>query len=532
MAAPVFVEAEYADPPCTGLETREADGSWLGCTAYTHAARGNVVLWYGGETYEGLDGGGYRWGAGGAPPGGEESPQLLDGDGDVVPTRWAVAEGDGGCAQAPACATTAATAAKLSRFLPFGGALAVARSLGLASQFEWQAWSKEGLRPANVPSCPNRVYKDHGWQGWSHWLNSSNLQTRLFLPFEEALVVARSLGLPGRMEWKVWSKEGLRPPNVPSDPSKTYKDHGWQGWGHWLGSSNLQTKLFLPFEEALAVARSLNLASSTEWQVWSRESLRPADVPANPNRVYNDHGWQGWGHWLGSSNHMTKLFLPFDEALDVARSLGLASTKEWRAWCKEGLRPANVPADPGVVYKHHGWQGWGHWLGSSNLQTKLFLPFKEALAVARSLGLPGRMEWMVWSKEGLRPPNVPSDPSKVYKDHGWQGWGHWLGTGNHKNQKKNFLPFDEALRAARQLRLVSHKEWLAWCRSGSRPANVPARPDQIYVHDGWMGWVHWLYHANLGPATVPPAMAPNTRKRSAPGHARSPGGSRGKRRRR
>ena len=60
MAAPVFIEAEYADPPCTGLETREADGSWLGCAAFMHAARGNVVLWYGGETYEGLGGGGYR----------------------------------------------------------------------------------------------------------------------------------------------------------------------------------------------------------------------------------------------------------------------------------------------------------------------------------------------------------------------------------------------------------------------------------------------------------------------------------------
>ena len=69
MAAPVFVEAEYADPPCTGLETREADGTWLGCTAYTHAVHGDVVLWYGGETYEGL-GGDYRWGVGGAPPGG------------------------------------------------------------------------------------------------------------------------------------------------------------------------------------------------------------------------------------------------------------------------------------------------------------------------------------------------------------------------------------------------------------------------------------------------------------------------------
>ena len=155
-----------------------------------------------------------------------------------------------------------------------------------------------------------------------------------------------------------------------------------------------------------------------------------------------------------------------------------------------------------------------------------------ALAVARSLGLPGRKEWKVWSREGLRPPDVPSDPSKVYKDHGWQGWGHWLGTGNTSGgQAKGFLPFDEALRAARQLRLVSQKEWNLWCRTGARPVNMPTRPDRTYMHDGWMGWVHWLYHANLGPAPAP-AAAPTARKRAAPGRTSTPGKGKGKRRRR
>ena len=539
MAAPVFVEAEYADPPCTGLETHEADGTWLGCTAYTHAARGNVVLWYGGETYEGL-GGGYRWGgrgaAGGAPRAGAvrgagPAPGLLDGDGDVVLTRWV--EVFGGHAPSPAVVVSAAatTTQSSSRFLPFGEALAVARSLGLASSTEWQVWSKEGLRPSNVPSDPPKVYKDHGWQGWGHWLGSSNLQTKLFLPFAEALAVARSLRLASQFEWKVWSKEGLRPADVPAKPDKVYRDHGWRGWGHWLGTGNQHTKNFLPFGEALAVARSLNLASSIEWQVWSKEGLRPASVPSVPSRVYKDHGWQGWGHWLGTGNLQTKLFLPFKEALAVARSLRLASQFEWRVWSKEGLRPANMPSNPDKFYRDHGWQGWGHWLSSNNLHTKLFLPFEEALAVARSLGLASMREWKVWSKEGLRPTSVPAIPNKVYKDHGWQGWGHWLGTGKTSGgQVKGFLPFDEALCAARQLRLVSRTEWRLWCKSGARPANMPSNPNQVYVHDGWMGWVHWLCHANLDPPTTP-AVAPSTRKRAAPGRTSSPGGSRGKRRR-
>ena len=130
----------------------------------------------------------------------------------------------------------------------------------------------------------------------------------------------------------------------------------------------------------------------------------------------------------------------------------------------------------------------------------------------------------------MRPPNMPAAPDKIYRDAGWQGWGHWLGTGN--TREKSFLPFDQALLVARSLRLVSAKEWKLWCRSGARPANVPACPDKAYVHDGWMGWVHWLHHANLGPVVAPTATRPGT-KRLAPSCAGSSAGkSSGKRRRR
>ena len=425
---PVFIEAEYTDPPCTGLETREADGTWLGATAFTHAARGNVVLWYGGETYEGL-GGGYRWagGAGRAPPGAAgpacgkpgTAPCLLDGDGDAVPTRWARQRGDG------------------------------------RARVSGDKGGETGPDPAAAAAAPK-------------------LSSR-FLPFEDALVVTRSLKLASVFEWKAWCKEGMRPAYLPAGPDKTYKDGGWQGWVHWLGSGRIKK---------------------------------------------------------------ASKFAPFGQALAFAQSLNLASLKEWNAWCKEGMRPPNVPSQPDRAYKNGGWQGWGHWLGTGNQATQAkkarFLPFKEALAVARSLGrakMSGHVEWQAWCRNGMRPPNMPSAPNRTYKDAGWQGWGHWLGTGNQKNQKKSVLPFDQALRVARSLRLVSQKEWRAWCQSGSRPANVPAAPDQVYVHDGWMGWTHWLYHANLGPATAPAAARPGS-KRAAVSHAGKSGVKRGGKRQR
>ena len=94
-----------------------------------------------------------------------------------------------------------------------------------------------------------------------------------------------------------------------------------------------------------------------------------------------------------SAGNATSKFLPFNQALLYARSLKLASSKGWRVWRKSDMRPANIPAYPDTFYMHDGWQGYGHWLGSSNLRTKVFLPFKKALKYARSLKLKSKAEW-------------------------------------------------------------------------------------------------------------------------------------------
>ena len=149
-----------------------------------------------------------------------------------------------------------------------------------------------------------------------------------------------------------------------------------------------------------------------------------------------------------------------------------------------------------------------------------FLPFDDALLLAQSLGLANSREWNEWSKEGMRPANVPSTPQQSYKHDGWQGWGHWLGTGNLATQTMQFLPFDEALLVARALRLVSSAEWHTWCKSGARPANVPSNPDATYRHEGWRGYEHWLRHTNPAAAAAPSRnTARPSKKRAAASNA-------------
>ena len=59
----------------------------------------------------------------------------------------------------------------------------------------------------------------------------------LWLPYEEAKVIARGLGLKNKKAWEDYAASARRPSNMPSTPDKlrTYKDK-WVGWPDWLGT--------------------------------------------------------------------------------------------------------------------------------------------------------------------------------------------------------------------------------------------------------------------------------------------------------
>ena len=195
-------------------------------------------------------------------------------------------------------------------------------------------------------------------------------------------------------------------------------------------------------------------------------------------------------------------FLPFKKALLYARALELKNIKEWRVWCKSEAREAMIPTHPDRIYKHDEWQGYGHWLGTGNVQGgngQTFLPFKKALLHARSLKLKSKIEWQNWARTGVRPANMPSKPQTTYKHDGWQGYGHWLGTGNAASKDTQFLPFKKALLFARTLKMKGVQEWKDWAKTGVRPANIPSCPNEIYKHDGWQGYGHWLGTGNVAP---------------------------------
>ena len=357
------------------------------------------------------------------------------------------------------------------RYVPFDEALAHARSLNLAGQKEWYAWSKSSARPPTIAACPHKVYKDVGWQGYGHWLGTGNVrpgyppkggtaakgrtppsaaararaETKAaasnatpkpstaahrrtavapvrtsagdrpgsgprYVPFDEALAHARALGLANMLEWQAWSKSGARPPTIAACPHHVYKDVGWQGYGHWLGTGNVRPG-YPPKSGTAAKGRTPPSAAArarTEPRVGEHVGVMWDGTLYRATVTACDHSVQ------------TPYYTVRYEA-DGTSGTNLTTAAHGLAPLPPRLERADTVASPAAATATATAT-----MGAHDRRKKSFLPFGQALAYIRSLGLEKSTGWAAWSKSGSRPSNVPSQPSVIYKDAGWQGWDHWL----------------------------------------------------------------------------------------------------------
>ncbi len=220
--------------------------------------------------------------------------------------------------------------------------------------------------------------------------------------------------------------------------------------------------------------RSLGIKSKEGWDEYVRSGDRPDDVPRSPHAVYRDQ-WRGYGDWLGKGRLRRAAMRPFGDVKEIARSLGIKTKGEWEEYVKSGNKPEDIPAIPQQTYREE-WRGWPAFLGT---ETR---PFEASREFARSLGLKTQAEWVKYCKSGDKPEDIPSTPQEVHKNQ-WRGWRDWLGT--------ETLPFTEAREFVHSLGIQNAREWLEYCKSGDKPRNVPAKPNEKYKGE-WCGWGDWL----------------------------------------
>ncbi len=350
------------------------------------------------------------------------------------------------------------------------------RSLGIKTKEEYEEWSKSGDRPKDIPSDPDRVYREE-WESWPSFLGTK----KEWMPYQEAKAYIQSLGIKSKREYKEWSKSGDRPEDIPSSPESVYKEE-WEGWRIFLGTWNKQNR-WRPYAKAQVHVQSLGIKSKRKYKEWSKSGDRPEDIPSSPESVYKEE-WEGWGIFLGTGNKQNR-WRPYAKAQVHVQSLGIKTEREYNEWSKSGDRPKDIPSDPDRVYREE-WEGWRIFLGTGNKHKKKWRSYLKAKAHVQSLGIKSKREYKEWSTSGQRPEDIPSAPHEIYNE--WEGWGIFLGTGNQR--KKEWRSYQSAQDHVQSLGIKTEREYKEWSKSGDRPEDIPFRPDKTYKE--WEGWPSFL----------------------------------------
>jgi superfamily II DNA or RNA helicase len=387
-----------------------------------------------------------------------------------------------------------------ANWMPFEEAINYVGQLTIDTQNDWRKFSKSGLKPLDLPTNPNAVYERSGWVSWGHWLGTGRKATkdRVYWDYNKAKSFVQNLKLKSEAQWRNYTKTEDMNVNIPVSPSTVYKDLGWKSMGDWLGTGFVAHRLkeFLPFEDAREFAHNLGLKNIRQWNEYCLSNEKPDNIPTNPNVIYRDAGWDGFGNWLGTKNVKAGSinYREFEDARRFVRNLKLTSKDEWEEFCKSGNKPDNIPTVPRLIYKSKGWIGIGDWLGTGRIATNdlVYRDFESAREFVRSLNLKSQKEWYEYCNNGNKPFDIPRNADRTYKNLGWIGFGDWLGSNKVANKNMIFLPYTEAKEYVNNLKLRTQKDWNNYCKENTKPTNIPRNPAGVYKNKGWISWNDWL----------------------------------------
>ncbi len=385
---------------------------------------------------------------------------------------------------------------KLSSFswMPFTDAREFIRGFGFKSTSEYNIAWKNGLFPKNIPSKPGReyAYKNKGFISMPDFLGYES-KYQDWLPFEEARDYVRSFNLKSTIEWNAFKNSDKRLAAIPRVPARVYKDKGWISMGNWLGTGRVADHLkeYMGFEKARDYVRKMNFKTEREYYEAWKKGLLPKTLPAKPRRIYKSKGFTSMPDFLGTRSRFQD-WMPFEEARDYVRKLGLKASTEYKDLFRKGLLPIKLPGNPRTVYKNKGWISMGDWLGTGRIadQLRKYRSFYQARKFVHKLKLKNSNDWKNYYKSGKLPKDIPRNPGKIYYNKGWNGIGDWLG--NSSNRFVNYVNFQDARKYARSLGFSSNKQWREFSKSAKKPNNIPASPSKVYKNKGWNGWPDYL----------------------------------------
>ena len=344
--------------------------------------------------------------------------------------------------------------------------------LGIKTQRQFYEWSRSDQRPQDFPANPFRTYKTE-WRGWREFLGTENISKKVFRNYESAKALMKDLGIKTRNQFREWSRSDQRPQDFPSNLSIAYKTE-WRSWGEFLGTGNVNKKVFRGYASAKALMTELGIKTRDQFREWSRSDQKPFDFPSNPTRAYKTE-WRSWGEFLGTGNVNKKVFRSYASAKALMAELGIKTRDQFRKWSRSGKRPSDFPSNPTRTYKEK-WVSWEKFLGRE--KPKKWMSYRKGQRHVKMIEIRTVKELLEWLKSSERPEDFPPDPHIVWSK-SWKTAQDFLTI--------RWMPFKKARSYVQQGGVTNKREYYEFRKSENLINELPPNPATVYA-PYWKSW--------------------------------------------
>lgn len=227
----------------------------------------------------------------------------------------------------------------------------------------YKKWSKMDDFPKFLPKAPNKVFND--WIDWGDYLGTNYIRTihrkKYYLSFNEAKEYLAKFNFKKGSEFLKINF----PYFISKSPELIYKND-WKGWPDFLGyEPYFRTEHnYLNFEDAKKwIYENYGQINVKKYRELSRKNLLPLFLPKKPEKLYENFKWCEY-LFSNRNNKSKEFYMNFEDARDIARTLGLKTNKEWRSWrLNRSIDYIRIPGSPDYTYKDK-WVSWSDWLGT------------------------------------------------------------------------------------------------------------------------------------------------------------------------
>jgi len=400
--------------------------------------------------------------------------------------------------------------AKNRKYLGFYDARKIIRKSGIKSYRKWLDYCASKNKPENIPSNPDKTYRNLGWKGWIDWLDSKNINTRCGRKYSINENFFKKWSHDMSYVLGLWFTDGCIWGNRFSITLRR-KDHLLLK--NILRAMKSHHKLYyakscckIDISSKAIVESIINLGGT------SRKSLT-IKFPKIPKKYISDFTrglWDGDGsiYLNRKDNRFRSTFCSGSRRFIcgmkrvIKENIGCIDLKIYKRICKKGYKIINSKLKKdSILYILNlctndtirlGRFLYGNcrclrmerkykkfsMAGEINIAHKdrKYWGYRKAECFVRQLKLKSRNEWNVYCRNVGMNENIPLAPQFIYKN--WKGWQNFLG------YKHRFISLFEAKNIVSKLNIKNRNIYY----SRRKDYNLPFHPDKVYNNEGWRGW--------------------------------------------